>query len=140
MSRSPTTPKFKIQMCQLYLSGKCTYAGLAETYNISKRTLREWVLKYNANCKCKLDTCTCNLRDKIDTAVKGNKKVKKVIVVSGVGVLFVCTIAIVEKMPVKSIEMFCFRLQVSCYNAAAKYVPLLRCTTLGCFRVLFVVV
>lgn len=48
--------------------------------------------------------------------------------------------AIVEKMPVKSIEMFCFRLQVSCYNAAAKYVPLLRCTTLGCFRVLFVVV
>lgn len=83
MSRSPTTPKFKIQMCQLYLSGKCTYAGLAETYNISKRTLREWVLKYHANCKCKLDTCTCNLRDKMDTAVKGNKKVKKVIVVSG---------------------------------------------------------
>ena len=61
MSRSPTTPKFKIQMCQLYLSGKCTYAGLAETYNISKRTLREWVLKYNANCKCKLDTCTVEL-------------------------------------------------------------------------------
>ena len=61
MSRSPTTPKFKIQMCQLYLSGKCTYAGLAETYNISKRTLREWVLKYNANCKCKLDTCTVEI-------------------------------------------------------------------------------
>lgn len=63
MSRSPTTPKFKIQMCQLYLSGKCTYAGLAETYNISKRTLREWVLKYNANCKCKLDTCTVELSE-----------------------------------------------------------------------------
>ena len=46
MSRSPTTPKFKIRMCQLYLTGKYTYAVLAETYNISKRTLREWVLKY----------------------------------------------------------------------------------------------
>ena len=46
MSRSPTTPKFKIQMCQLYLSGKYTYAELSEIYNISKRTLREWVLKY----------------------------------------------------------------------------------------------
>ena len=98
MSKSPTTPKFKIQMCQLYLSGKYTYAGLAETYNISKRTLREWVLKYNANCKCKSDTCTCNLRDKIDTAVKGNKKVKKVIVVFSVGVLLVCTIAIVASI------------------------------------------
>ena len=54
-------------------------------------------IKY-ANCKCKSDTCTCNLRDKIDTAVKGNKKVKKVIVVSGVGVLFVCTIAIVASI------------------------------------------
>ena len=36
--------------------------------------------------------------DKIDMAVKGNKKVKKVIVVSGVGVLFVCTIAIVASI------------------------------------------
>ena len=94
MSRSPTTPKFKIQMCQLYLSGKCTYAGLAETYNISKRTLREWVLKYNANCKCKLDTCTCNLRDKMDTAVKGNKSDCRI----WWGVLFVCTIAIVASI------------------------------------------
>ena len=33
--------------------------------------------------------------DKIDTAVKGDKKVKKVIVVFSVGVLLVCTIAIV---------------------------------------------
>ena len=48
--------------------------------------------------------------------------------------------AIVGKMPVKSIKMFCFRLQVPCYNAATKYVPLLRCTTLGCFRALFAVV
>ena len=32
--------------------------------------------------------------DKIDMAVKGNKKVKKVIVVFSVGVLLVCTIAI----------------------------------------------
>ena len=48
--------------------------------------------------------------------------------------------AIVEKIPVKSIKMFCFRLQVPCYNAATKYVPLLRCTTLGCFRVLFAAV
>ena len=48
--------------------------------------------------------------------------------------------AIVEKMPVKSVKMFCFRLQVSCYNAATKYVPLLRCTTLSCFRALFAAV
>ena len=33
--------------------------------------------------------------DRIDTVVKGDKKVKKVIVVFGVGVLFVCTLAIV---------------------------------------------
>ena len=48
--------------------------------------------------------------------------------------------AIVEKMPVKSIKMFCFRLQVPCYNVATKYVPLLRCTTLSCFRALFAAV
>lgn len=36
--------------------------------------------------------------DKIDTAVKGDKKVKKVIVVFGIGVLLVCTIAIVASI------------------------------------------
>lgn len=36
--------------------------------------------------------------DKIDTAVKGGKKVKKVIVVFSVGVLLVCTIAIVASI------------------------------------------
>jgi len=36
--------------------------------------------------------------DKIDMAVKGNKKVKKVIVVFSVGVLLVCTIAIVASI------------------------------------------
>ena len=36
--------------------------------------------------------------DKIDMAVKGNKKVKKVIVVFSVGVLLVCTIAIVSSI------------------------------------------
>lgn len=36
--------------------------------------------------------------DKIDMAVKGNKKVKKVIVVFSVGVLLVCTIAIVTSI------------------------------------------
>ena len=36
--------------------------------------------------------------DKIDMAVKGNKKVKKVIVVFSVGVLLVCTIAIVASV------------------------------------------
>ena len=38
------------------------------------------------------------LADKIDMAVKGNKKVKKVIVVFSVGVLLVCTIAIVASI------------------------------------------
>ena len=33
--------------------------------------------------------------DIIDTAVKGDKKVKKVIVVSGVGVFLICALAIV---------------------------------------------
>ena len=36
--------------------------------------------------------------DKIDMAVKGDKKVKKVIVVFSVGVLLVCTIAIVASV------------------------------------------
>ena len=36
--------------------------------------------------------------DKIDMAVKGNKKFKKVIVVFSVGVLLVCTIAIVASI------------------------------------------
>ena len=36
--------------------------------------------------------------DKIDMAVKGNEKVKKVIVVFSVGVLLVCTIAIVASI------------------------------------------
>lgn len=36
--------------------------------------------------------------DKIDMAVKGNKKVKKVIVIFSVGVLLVCTIAIVASI------------------------------------------
>ena len=36
--------------------------------------------------------------DKIDMAVKGNKKVKKVIVVFSVGLLLVCTIAIVASI------------------------------------------
>lgn len=36
--------------------------------------------------------------DKIDMAVKGSKKVKKVIVVFSVGVLLVCTIAIVASI------------------------------------------
>lgn len=36
--------------------------------------------------------------DKIDTAVKGDKRVKKVMVVFSVGVLLVCTIAIVASI------------------------------------------
>ena len=36
--------------------------------------------------------------DRIDTSVQGNKEVKKVIVVFGVGTLVVCTFAIVVSM------------------------------------------
>ena len=36
--------------------------------------------------------------DKIDTAVKGDKKVKKVIIVFSVGILLVCTIAIIASI------------------------------------------
>lgn len=46
MSKSPTTPEFKIQLCQLYLTGKFTYGELAESHKISSSTLREWVRKY----------------------------------------------------------------------------------------------
>ncbi len=47
----------------------------------------------------KADPSFCALfADKIDMAVKGNKKVKKVIVVFSVGVLLVCTIAIVASI------------------------------------------
>ncbi|GFH90443.1 hypothetical protein IMSAGC002_01688 [Lachnospiraceae bacterium] len=38
--------------------------------------------------------CTL-LADRIDTVVKGNKKVKKVIVVFGVGIFLICALAIV---------------------------------------------
>ena len=46
MSRPPSSPEFKIQLCQLYLTGEFTYKDLAETHNISGRMLREWVRKY----------------------------------------------------------------------------------------------
>ena len=36
--------------------------------------------------------------DKIDMAVKGDKKVKKVIVIFSVGVLLICTIAIIASI------------------------------------------
>ena len=36
--------------------------------------------------------------DRIDTVVKGDKKVKKVIIVFSVGVLLVCTIAILARI------------------------------------------
>ena len=36
--------------------------------------------------------------DRIDTVVKGNKEVKKVIIVFSVGVLLVCTIAILASI------------------------------------------
>ena len=47
--------------------------------------------------------------DKIDTAVKGDKKVKKVIVVFGIGVLLVCTIAIVASIVIRQIKRCLFR-------------------------------
>ena len=41
-------------------------------------------------------TIVCVLfADRIDTAVKGDKKAKKVIVIFGMGVLLICTLAIV---------------------------------------------
>ena len=42
--------------------------------------------------------------DKIDTAVQGNKEVKKVIVVFGVGTLLVCTFAIVVSILALNIQ------------------------------------
>ena len=42
--------------------------------------------------------------DRIDTAVQGNKEVKKVIVVFGVGTLLVCTFAIVVSILALNIQ------------------------------------
>ncbi|MGI5977698.1 MAG: helix-turn-helix domain-containing protein [Candidatus Limivicinus sp.] len=46
MSRSGKTPEFKIELCEKYLSGEDSYQDLAEKNQISSRTLREWVRKY----------------------------------------------------------------------------------------------
>ena len=46
MSRSRKTPWFKIELCEKYLSGEGSYQDLAKKNQISYRTLREWVQKY----------------------------------------------------------------------------------------------
>ena len=49
MSRSPTAPEFKIQLCEKYLTGEGSYRTLAAEYGINAETLRKWVAKYRAH-------------------------------------------------------------------------------------------
>ena len=46
MSKSPTTPEFKVWLCEKYLSGDGSYWRLARQHKISKGTLQTWVQKY----------------------------------------------------------------------------------------------
>lgn len=46
MSKSPTTPEFKIELCEKYLSGEGSYRALAAAYGVNHEALRRWVEKY----------------------------------------------------------------------------------------------
>ena len=46
MSKSPTTPEFKIRLCEKYLSGEGSYKSLAAEHGIDTKTIRNWVSKY----------------------------------------------------------------------------------------------
>ena len=46
MSKSPHTPEWKIKIIKKYLSGEGSYESLARAYGIGKRTLRDWVCRY----------------------------------------------------------------------------------------------
>ncbi len=46
MSKSKHSAEWKIALVKKYLSGEGSYATLAKTYSIDRRTLRDWVRKY----------------------------------------------------------------------------------------------
>lgn len=46
MTKTPYTAEEKIKIAKQYLWGKGSYSQLAQEYGIGKRTLREWVYKY----------------------------------------------------------------------------------------------
>ena len=46
MAKSPTTPEFKIQLCEKYLSGEGSYQSLATEHGIGATSLIRWVAKY----------------------------------------------------------------------------------------------
>ena len=46
MSKSPTTPKFKIELCEKYLSGEGSCRALAAAYGVNQEALRRWGEKY----------------------------------------------------------------------------------------------
>ena len=46
MSRSPTTPEFKIQLCEKYAAGKGSCKSLALEHGIGRKTLSIWLAKY----------------------------------------------------------------------------------------------
>ena len=46
MSKSPHTPEWKIKIIKKYLSGEGSYESLARAHGIGKRTLIDWVRRY----------------------------------------------------------------------------------------------
>ena len=46
MSKSQHTPEWKITIVKKYLSGEGSYDSIARAYGIDKRTLRDWVRRY----------------------------------------------------------------------------------------------
>ena len=46
MSKSPHTPEWKIAIVKKYLSGEGSYESLARAHGIGKRTLIDWVRRY----------------------------------------------------------------------------------------------
>ena len=46
MSKSRTTPEFKVQLCEKYLNGEGSYKTIVAEYGGSAETLRRWVAKY----------------------------------------------------------------------------------------------
>ena len=46
MSKSQHTPEWKITIVKKYISGEGSYDSIARAYGIDKRTLRDWVRRY----------------------------------------------------------------------------------------------
>ena len=46
MSKSPTTPEFKIKICEAYLAGEGSYKSIASKHGITATTVKRWIKNY----------------------------------------------------------------------------------------------